>query len=55
MLLVAGEALADKLVISPFVGMWWANACLLAAALMLAAWRRTPLAPGGNEAVVVQG
>lgn len=56
MLLVAGEALADKLVVSPFVGMWWANAFLLMAALMLAMWRRrVPLAPGGSEAVAVRG
>jgi lipopolysaccharide export LptBFGC system permease protein LptF len=56
LLMVAGEALADKLVISPFVGMWWANAFLLAAALTLAVWRRrAPLAPGGSEAVAVGG
>jgi lipopolysaccharide export LptBFGC system permease protein LptF len=38
-MLVAGESLADRLVVSPFVGMWGANALLLTAAL-LAAWRR---------------
>jgi lipopolysaccharide export LptBFGC system permease protein LptF len=38
-MLVTGESLADRLVVSPFVGMWGANALLLAAAL-LAVWRR---------------
>jgi lipopolysaccharide export LptBFGC system permease protein LptF len=54
--MVAGESLADRLLVSPFVGMWLANALLLAAALMLAAWRRRgPLAPSGGEAVAVRG
>lgn len=56
LLLVAGESLADRLVVSPFVGMWWANALMLAVALMLAKWpRRAPRAPGGSEAVAVRG
>jgi lipopolysaccharide export LptBFGC system permease protein LptF len=56
MLMVAGEDLADRLVISPFVGMWWANALLLAAALLLiVSRRRTPLAQSGSEAVVIPG
>jgi lipopolysaccharide export LptBFGC system permease protein LptF len=56
MLMVAGEDLADRLVVSPFVGMWWANALLLAAALLLAVSRRRgTLAPGGGEAVVIGG
>jgi lipopolysaccharide export system permease protein len=47
-LLVAGESLAFQLVVSPFVGMWGANALLLAAA-MLAVWRRrTPVALNGG-------
>ena len=55
-MLLAGEDLADRLVISPFVGMWWANALLLAAALLLiVSRRRSPLAPGGGEAVAVRG
>lgn len=37
-MLMTGESLAARLVVSPFVGMWGANALLLAAAL-LAAWR----------------
>lgn len=56
MLIVAGESLADRMVISPFVGMWWANAFILAGALLLTVWpRRAPRAPGGGEAVVVRG
>jgi len=43
LLLVAGEALADQLVISPFVAMWMANAFLLAVGLLLV-WR--PGRPG---------
>jgi lipopolysaccharide export LptBFGC system permease protein LptF len=55
-LMMAGEDLADRLVVSPFVGMWLANALLLAAALLLTMWRRhAPLAPGGSEAVAVRG
>jgi lipopolysaccharide export LptBFGC system permease protein LptF len=56
MLMIAGEDLADRLVISPFVGMWWANALLLATALLLVvSRRRAPLTPAGSEAVVVRG
>ena len=54
-LLVTGEDLADRLVVSPFVGMWGANALLLAVAL-LAVWRRrAPLAPSDGGAVVIRG
>jgi lipopolysaccharide export LptBFGC system permease protein LptF len=38
-MLVTGESLADRLVVSPLVGMWGPNALLLAAAL-LAVWRQ---------------
>lgn len=56
MLMIAGESLADRLVISPFVGMWWANALLLATALLLmVSRRRAPLAPVGGEAVAIRG
>ncbi|MBA3891934.1 MAG: LptF/LptG family permease [Gemmatimonadaceae bacterium] len=51
-MLVTGENLADRLVVSPFVGMWAANALLLTLAL-LAAWRRAPFGSGGHGAVVV--
>jgi lipopolysaccharide export LptBFGC system permease protein LptF len=54
-LVVTGEGLADRLVVSPFVGMWGANALLLAAAL-LALWRpRAPLVSSGSGAVVIRG
>ena len=54
-MLMAGEDLADRLVVSPVVGMWGANALLLAAAL-LAGWRRrAPLASGDGGAVVLRG
>ena len=44
--LVAGESLADRLVLSPFVGMWMANAALVAFAFMVIWWRtRGPLMP----------
>jgi lipopolysaccharide export LptBFGC system permease protein LptF len=53
LLLVAGESLADRLVVSPFVGMWMANALLFAAAL-LAVWRsRWPHAPRGAESLAI--
>jgi lipopolysaccharide export system permease protein len=56
MMMIAGEDLADRLVISPFVGMWWANALLLAAALLLiVSRRRAPLAQSGSEAMVIHG
>lgn len=38
-LIVTGEDLADRLVVPPMVGMWGANALVLAAALLVA-WRR---------------
>jgi lipopolysaccharide export LptBFGC system permease protein LptF len=39
-LMITGEALANRLVISPFVGMWGANALVLVAAALLAVRRR---------------
>ena len=54
-LMVTGEDFADRLVVSPFVGMWGANALLFAAAL-LAVWRSgTPLASSEGGAVAVRG
>ena len=38
--LVAGESLADRLVLSPFVAMWMANGVFLACALLVLRWRR---------------
>jgi lipopolysaccharide export system permease protein len=53
--LIAGEVLADRLVVSPFVAMWTANALLLAAALV-AVWRsRSSLPPRGTGALAVGG
>ncbi len=45
--IVGGEALADRQVISPFVGMWMANAFLLGIGLLLA-WR--PSGSSSNDA-----
>ena len=53
--LVAGESLADRQVISPFVAMWMANAFLLAVVLFLV-WR--PGGPGaahGAESLAIGG
>jgi lipopolysaccharide export LptBFGC system permease protein LptF len=54
--LIAGEALADRLLVSPFVAMWLANALLLPPALLIL-WRRSrpPRAPRGTEPVPVAG
>src|SRR5689334_19085606 len=53
-LIMTGEGLAERLVVSPFVGMWGANALLLAAAL-LSLWRRATAGPAGGRAVVARG
>jgi lipopolysaccharide export system permease protein len=51
--LVTGEALADRMVVSPFVAMWLANVLLLAAAL-LALWRSgPPRAPRGAHSLPI--
>jgi lipopolysaccharide export system permease protein len=51
--LVAGESLADRQMISPFVGMWMANAFLLAVVLLLV-WRPgRPRAEGGAESLAI--
>lgn len=50
--LVAGESLADREVISPLVGMWIANAFLLAVALLLV-WR--PSRPHRAETLALGG
>ena len=53
-LMMTGENLAERLVVSPFVGMWAANALLVTAAL-LAIWRiRTPRAPNSTGPVVAR-
>jgi lipopolysaccharide export LptBFGC system permease protein LptF len=51
--LIAGESLADRLVISPFLAMWMTNALLLAIVLLLV-WRRgTPAATDGAESLAI--
>lgn len=51
--LIAGEALADRLAVSPFVAMWMANAVLVTTALLVV-WRsRGPRAPGGAESLAI--
>ena len=53
--LVAGEALADRQVLSPFVAIWMANAGLLVVALLLA-WRPgRPRPTRGAEALAIDG
>ena len=53
-LMMTGEDLAERLVVSPFVGMWAANALLMTAAL-LAIWRiRTRRAPNSNGPVAIR-
>jgi lipopolysaccharide export LptBFGC system permease protein LptF len=49
-LLTTGEVLADRQAISPFVGMWGANAFMLTVAL-LAMWRRGTVKSSGHEAI----
>ena len=48
--LVAGESLADRLIISPFVAMWMANAFFLAFALLVF-WRRVGKGPYEPESL----
>ena len=53
--LVAGEALADRQVISPLVAMWMANAFLLTVALLLV-WRPSrPDPTRGAETLAIGG
>jgi hypothetical protein len=55
LLLVTGEGLAERLVVSPFVGMWGANALLLAAALLASVARRGGAEPADRGAVAAAG
>ena len=54
-MLMTGESLADRLVISPTVGMWGANGLLLSMALLAAWWRRGSVASAGPAAGVLRG
>jgi lipopolysaccharide export LptBFGC system permease protein LptF len=53
--LVAGEALADRQVISPLVAMWMANAFLLAVASLLARGPSRPDPTPGSETLAIGG
>lgn len=53
--LVAGESLADRLVVSPFVAMWLANLVLLAGALLVVWGSHRPRTPRGAESLAVGG
>jgi lipopolysaccharide export LptBFGC system permease protein LptF len=49
LVVVAGEAFADRMLLSPFVAMWMANAVLLAVALVLVRHPRRPGPTRGAE------
>lgn len=49
-LIMTGEVLADRQAVSPFVGMWGANAFMLAVAL-LGMWRRGTVKSGAHAAI----
>lgn len=53
-LIVTGESLVDRLVVSPFVGMWAANACVLLVSLLVVWWRRDPFTRDGQGTVAVR-
>jgi lipopolysaccharide export LptBFGC system permease protein LptF len=55
MMLMSGEDLADRLVVSPFVGMWAANALVLTAALVVMWWRRAAGAPSDGGVLLTDG
>ncbi|MEP6766922.1 MAG: LptF/LptG family permease, partial [Gemmatimonadaceae bacterium] len=54
-LIMTGEDLAVRLVVSPVVGVWAGNAFVLMVSLLALLRRREPLVPAGQEAVVVRG
>ena len=54
-MLMTGESLADRLVISPTVGMWGANGLILSMALLAAWWRQGSVASAGPAAGVLRG
>jgi lipopolysaccharide export LptBFGC system permease protein LptF len=53
--LVTGEDLASRLVVSPFVAMWGANAFVLASALLALWCGRSPLGPVGSRTLSAGG
>lgn len=52
--LIAGESIADRLLISPFVAMWMANALLLAFALPVLWWSGRTNAPRGTGSLPIE-
>jgi lipopolysaccharide export LptBFGC system permease protein LptF len=55
LLLIAGEVLADRQLLSPLVAMWMANVALLVVALVLVWPGYRPHSPPGVETLVVNG
>lgn len=54
-LLVMGEGLADRLIVSPLVAMWGANAFLLLVALLAVSGRRASAGPPRRRTVAIHG
>jgi lipopolysaccharide export LptBFGC system permease protein LptF len=55
LLIITGESLAARLVVSPIIGVWGANVFLVVLALLAMGVSRNSRAPGGSGAVVVDG
>ena len=55
LLIVTGESLAHQRIVSPVIGMWGANALLLALALLALMRRRAPGRSNEDGAVVIHG
>ena len=55
LLIVTGESLAHQRIVSPAIGMWGANALLLALALLALALRRAPGRSNEDGVVVIDG
>lgn len=55
LLIVTGESLAHRRLVSPVIGMWGANALLLALALLALALRRAPGRSNEDGVVVIDG
>jgi lipopolysaccharide export system permease protein len=55
LLIVTGESLAHQRIVSPAIGMWGANALLLALALLALVLRRAPGRSNEDGALVIDG
>lgn len=55
LMIITGESLALRLVVSPVIGMWGANALLLAVALLAVRRPRVRVESSGSGAVVIRG